>query len=338
MRIGITGSWKQKDKELWHLRSDFTRFKDACHQIGLAIAQTGAQLTVGSDSGFTADKFAVEGYLYNWTDSLKVRVIRPQDKSEPFPDLYQKYPKAFVYLTGPSSSWRHTRQNFISDIDVLITVGGADGTFQAGLELRLTRKRLIPIASFGGASSRLLSEILNSGSLRNVADFERLANPWAPDLASHVVAVAGANKPSVILLIHGHAKDWIEIQGWLKYQKLADPVVMGQEFTAGQTLPEKFEQLATEADAAIALCTPDDLASTMAEIDLTRERARQNVWVEVGWFWGRLGRKRILLLVRGDVEIPSDLDGIEYYKYSKSVLELEPNIQNFLFQVSKRNQ
>lgn len=66
--------------------------------------------------------------------------------------------------------------------------------------------------------------------------------------------------------------------------------------------------------------------------------ARQNVWVEVGRFWGRLGRDRVLLLVRGNLEIPSDLDGIEYHSYKQSVLELEPKIQSFLLQLGKRNQ
>ncbi|MBI4307045.1 MAG: nucleotide-binding protein [Chloroflexi bacterium] len=338
MRIGITGSWRDKDREAWGLRSDLKSFKDACHQLGLAIAQSGAAITVGSDSDFTADKYAVEGYLSSYSDALSVRIVRPQKGPAPFPDLYNTYPKAFVYLTGPSSTWRHTRQQFVSDVDALVTVGGADGTYQAALELRLTRKRLVPVGAFGGASSRLLAELLYSGTLREAENFERLSNPWTPHLATHVVTVLGANRPSKVLLIHGHAKDRIELEKWLQHQELADPVVMGQQFTAGQTLPEKFEALANEADAAIALATPDDLASTASRADVTRARARQNVWVEVGWFWGRLGRSRVLLLVRGDVEIPSDLDGIEYHSYQQSVLELEPRIQSFLLQIGKRNQ
>lgn len=165
-----------------------------------------------------------------------------------------------------------------------------------------------------------------------------MANPWVSHLATHVVTVLGANRPSKILLIHGHAADRTELQEWLKHEDLADPVVMAQQFSAGQTLPEKFELLASEADAAIALATPDDLASTASRTDLKRERARQNVWVEVGWFWGRLGRNRVLLLVRGDVEIPSDLDGIEYHTYQRSVLEVETGIRRFLLQASERNQ
>jgi predicted nucleotide-binding protein len=150
--------------------------------------------------------------------------------------------------------------------------------------------------------------------------------------------VVGADRPSKILLIHGHAKDRIELKKWLEDQKLARPVIMGQQFTAGQTLPEKFEDLASQADAAIALATPDDLASTVSRTKVLRERARQNVWVEVGWFWGRLGRSRVLLLVRGDVEIPSDLYGVEHHRYARSVLKLKPLIRRFLVQVSKKNQ
>jgi predicted nucleotide-binding protein len=338
MRIGITGSWRDKDPK-WEFRSDFKNFKDACRQIGLELAQSGATLTVGSDSAHTADKYSVEGYLSNYSDGLSIRIVRPQKGAHPFRLLYKKHPEAFVYVTGPSSTWRHTRQQFVSDIDALVTVGGADGTYQAALELRLTRKRLVPVGAFGGASSRLLAELLSSsGKLGKAKNFEKLSNPWTSSLAKHVAAVLGANQPSKVLLIPGHAADRIELAEWLQHQKLADPLVMGQQFTAGQTLPEKFEELADEADAAIALATPDDLAAPVSSVEVTKARARQNVWVEVGWFWGRLGRSRVLLLVRGDIEVPSDLDGIEFKRYQKSVLELVPTIQSFLLRVAKRNQ
>jgi len=338
MRIGIIGSWRGPDQKTWDLRSDFRSFKEACYQLGSAIAGSGATLTVGSDRESTADKHAVEGYLSSYSDGLSIRIVRPQKESIPFSDLFYKYPKTFVYLMSPRSTWRHTRQEFVSDIDVLVTIGGAGGTYQAGLEIRLTRKRLVPIGAFGGASARLLTELLGSEKLREIENFEKLSNPWTPHLATDVLTIVGANRPSKVLLIHGHAADRIELETWLQHEKLADPVIMGQQFSAGQTLPEKFEYLADECDAAIALATPDDLASTVSCAEITRARARQNVWVEVGWFWGRLGRSRVLLLVRGDVEIPSDLDGIVYHSYRQSVIELAPKIQSFLLQVGRRNQ
>jgi predicted nucleotide-binding protein len=265
-------------------------------------------------------------------------VLSPKKDEAPFADLYRRHPEAFLYVSGSESTWRHTRPQVVSEVDAMITIGGADGTYQVGLEIKLARKRLVPIAAFGGASSRLLQELLTSEGLRQPDLFKRLNNPWSRSSASHVMAVLGANEPSKVLLIHGHAQDRTILQDWLKAQELAHPVVMAQEFTSGQTLPEKFESLAAEADAAIALVTPDDLASSEDQMDIKRKRARQNVWVEVGWFWGRLGLERILLLVRGDVEVPSDLDGIEYLPYEHSPLQAEDKIRAFLLQVSERNQ
>jgi hypothetical protein len=46
----------------------------------------------------------------------------------------------------------------------------------------------------------------------------------------------------------------------------------------------------------------------------------------------------VLLLVRGDIEVPSDLDGIEYHTYDRSPLEREAEIRAFLSQLSQRNQ
>lgn len=153
MRIGITGSWRQKDRENWGLGSDLTSFADACRQLGAAIAKTGASITLGSDSDSTADKYAVEGYLSECRADQGIRVVRPEMGPAPFPVLYAKFPDAFVYLTSASTNWRHTRQMFVHDLDALVTVAGSSGTYQAGLELQLTNKKLVPVGSFGGRSA-----------------------------------------------------------------------------------------------------------------------------------------------------------------------------------------
>ncbi len=43
-----------------------------------------------------------------------------------------------------------------------------------------------------------------------------------------------------------------------------------------------------------------------------RARARQNVVFELGFFFGKLGRKRVAVLLDRGVEQPSDLDGLVY--------------------------
>ena len=39
-------------------------------------------------------------------------------------------------------------------------------------------------------------------------------------------------------------------------------------------------------------------------------RVRQNVWLELGCFWGRLGLDRVMILTHGDVAIPCALHGV----------------------------
>ena len=86
-----------------------------------------------------------------------------------------------------------------------------------------------------------------------------------------------------------------------------------------------------QVDAAIALVTPDDLGGLREDSDAgLRDRARQNVWVEVGWFWGKLGRARTLLLGKRGVELPSDLSGLVMEEFNDLPAEREPQICNWI--------
>jgi predicted nucleotide-binding protein len=96
----------------------------------------------------------------------------------------------------------------------------------------------------------------------------------------------------------------------------------------GASLPEKFETLAENAEFAIALLTPDDLGKEKSE-EKYNPRTRQNVLVEIWWFWGRFGREHVLLIVKEQVKIPSDLQGIEYFKFKEGVEEVFENICEF---------
>jgi hypothetical protein len=136
-------------------------------------------------------------------------------------------------------------------------------------------------------------------------------------------------------IIHGHDHAGVEqLRDVIKRLELPEPVVMKEKLTPGATLVEKFEQLAEPAVLAVALLTPDDLGSAVANhssVKLTPQslRARQNAWLEIGWFWGRLGRDHLLLLVKGDIEIPSDLYGLEYFRYTENVAERSDRISQF---------
>ena len=80
----------------------------------------------------------------------------------------------------------------------------------------------------------------------------------------------------------------------------------------GKTIIEKFEQNA-DVGFAIVLMTADDLGrSKEAEIGHEELRARQNVVLELGYFFASLRRDRVFVLKEKDVSEPSDILGIVY--------------------------
>lgn len=52
--------------------------------------------------------------------------------------------------------------------------------------------------------------------------------------------------------------------------------------------------------------------------DKQKKRARQNVILELGFFLGKLGRKRVCALYEEGVEIPSDYDGVIFVPLDKN--------------------
>jgi predicted nucleotide-binding protein len=92
-----------------------------------------------------------------------------------------------------------------------------------------------------------------------------------------------------------------------------DPVVLQDQLNGGRTVIEKFEGNAG-VGAAVVLLTGDDRGGKAGEE--AKPRARQNVLLEAGFFLGKLGRERVVLLHDGKAEIPSDLSGILHVRTS----------------------
>ncbi|MCK4793113.1 MAG: nucleotide-binding protein [Desulfobacteraceae bacterium] len=122
-------------------------------------------------------------------------------------------------------------------------------------------------------------------------------------------------------MVHGHdeaaklgLKDYLQ-----NTLGLPEPVILHQQPNKGRTVIEKFEECSEDIDVAFVLLTPDDIGG-LPEGE-QRERARQNVIFELGVFVGRFGRRsgRIILLYKGDLEIPSDLAGIVYIDISNGI-------------------
>lgn len=104
-----------------------------------------------------------------------------------------------------------------------------------------------------------------------------------------------------VFIIHGHDEQTRdELAHFLNERGLA-PIILNEQPSFGMTILEKIERNA-DADYAIAILSPDDAGC----------RARQNVILELGFFLGRLGRRRVCALVSPGVDIPSDIHGMLY--------------------------
>lgn len=115
-----------------------------------------------------------------------------------------------------------------------------------------------------------------------------------------------------VFVIHG--RDEAAKQKVARFLEKLDltPVILHEQPNQGQTIIEKFEQHA-QVGFAVALLTPDDGGALQGEAEHIKPRARQNVVFELGYFLGRLGRKRVCALVKGeDLERPSDYAGVAY--------------------------
>jgi predicted nucleotide-binding protein len=130
-----------------------------------------------------------------------------------------------------------------------------------------------------------------------------------------------------VFVVHGRdevAKSSLEI---FLHENHLDPIVLHRQADEGLTIIEKFEKH-SEVGYAFILLTPDEIAYLTSEeklpdVDRHKEfRARPNVIFEFGYFVGKLGRGRVCCLYAGNVSLPSDVSGMIYKKYDRSIEEV----------------
>lgn len=335
MKIAIFGSWS-RDRKRWGLRGSKQEFTEACSSIGRKLAHYGHSIIVGSSSPNTADRYVVNGVIEEAKNANVrfplIRVLRPDDEWRPFDELAGKYPHLFNFRPRTQEWWQGAHLVGVGEADAILTIGGGGGTYLVGLASIIAKKTLVPIGSFGGTSEKLLNILDNTVEIESKEDFGGLRLPWGEFTLGIALKLIGVLDFPKIFIIHGRSNEWTVLRDWLqKDLKLSKIMVMEQEFGGSKTLPEKLEYVASRVDAAIAVVTPDDIGALKSKKHLgCKPRARQNVWLEVGWFWGRLGRSRIMILCRGEMEIPSDLQGIELYHYQEKPTEKGEQIRLFI--------
>ena len=149
-----------------------------------------------------------------------------------------------------------------------------------------------------------------------------------------------------VFIVHGRDdKQALRLQKYLKDKLKVDAVMFDDLPDKGRTIIEQLEYIRDNVGYAFVIVTPDDVGCLTEDIEefgkmvaglesvkaqtigrmfeLFHTRARQNVVFELGLFMGALGRKKVCCLLKQDTEErPSDIDGILYKPFNKSVSEI----------------
>lgn len=132
-----------------------------------------------------------------------------------------------------------------------------------------------------------------------------------------------------VFIVHGRDMGTRETVARFLEKLGLEVTILDEQADASKTIIEKFEEYSAVA-YAVVLLTPDDVGGLRHDSVLS-PRARQNVILEMGFFLGRLGRDRVSVLLKGDVEEPSDIHGIVYNRMDEGdgwVLKLARNLHH----------
>ncbi len=121
---------------------------------------------------------------------------------------------------------------------------------------------------------------------------------------------AGEFNLSQVFVVHGHDDiPKLEMASFIKSLGL-EPIILHMQASSGRTIIEKIEHY-SNVGFGIVLYTPCDVGQKVGALD-GKYRARQNVVFEHGYLIGKLGRPRVVAVVKGAVETPNDISGVVY--------------------------
>ena len=134
MKVTVVGSYKQglsasnKQTEVSH-PATLEQFNDACIEIGKALAETGHRIVVAhGEDPTTAEALALTGFQET--------------------QRFKYYP--VIKHAGDADLKAHL--DAVEMSDVVILIGGGNGTYASGLSALRRRKVMIPIPAFGGSA------------------------------------------------------------------------------------------------------------------------------------------------------------------------------------------
>ncbi len=148
---------------------------------------------------------------------------------------------------------------------------------------------------------------------QNTADTAPNSSPGAIVLK----AASTAQFSKRVFVVHGRDTEVKESVARFLERLGLEAIILHEQPSSGRTVIEKFEVYA-DVGFAVVLLTPDDVGGAADTPPNLQGRARQNVILELGYFLGRLSRRRVCALHKKNVEIPSDYQGVVYVEFDSA--------------------
>lgn len=218
----------------------------------------------------------------------------------------------------PSGGYERLRRTLLSDDELSPYLPDWVRTARTSSEFRMRlRATADPLGFIREALEPAFSYLedfeFNMDKQPTVHPLFRRVSPGHPKKSEPPTTIEGAT--ARVFIVHGHDANrraavarFVETLGF-------EAVILAEQPDAGRTIIEKFEDH-SRVDYAIVLMTPDDEGCAMGG-GKTQPRARQNVILEHGFFIGLLGRKKVVALVVGAIEKPSDISGVLYVPWDE---------------------
>lgn len=136
-----------------------------------------------------------------------------------------------------------------------------------------------------------------------------------------------------VFIVHGH-DDLLKNQVARFIEKLGlEAIILHEQASSGNTIIEKIEEH-SNVGFGIVLYTACDIGAKKEEKPNLQDRARQNVVFEHGYLMGKIGRRNVCALVKGNIEKPNDISGVVYISTTEEwKLSLSKELRNSGYEI-----
>lgn len=200
------------------------------------------------------------------------------------------------------------RESNIKQVDLALLDLMLPPTYMTeGLEILAILKKIKPdiiVAMFSCKSDRMTSIVAKAYSEGIHSFLDKNDSDFMISLKKLIWEVE-KKVSGKVFISYGHNELLkLKLKEFIRERLKREIVILDELPNSGLTVVEKLEKASTYCNCAIILLTRDD------EVVDGGRRARQNVIHEIGFFQGKYGRNRVILICEKGVDIFSNISGI----------------------------